>query len=107
MIFGSQIVFNMYMTWLTFHKILSKFDRIIPLFRFKYLTHKGPCEQNIWRMAWATIMSFDHDIWHTDYIQDVDDLINFKRNSVNIWLNYLPFPTGILYSKATLFPGYL
>ena len=31
----------------------------------------------------------------------VDDLINFRPDSVNIWLNYLLFPTGILYSKAT------
>ena len=74
----------MQMTWLTFHKVLSIFDWIIPLFRLRHLTHKGPCEQNIWRRTpWAR---------YTDCIQGVDDLLNVWRNSVNIWLNYLPFP---------------
>ena len=38
-------------------------------------------------------LSWDHDIWLTDCVQGVDDLINFWQNSVNIYLNYLPFPT--------------
>ena len=35
----------------------------------------------------------NHDIWHTDCVQGLDDLINFLSNSVNILLNYLPFQT--------------
>ena len=90
------------MTWLTFHKILWIFDWIIALFRLGHLTHKGPCQQNIWRTAWATIGSF----WHKKFVQVVDDLINFWKNSVNILLNYLPFLTGILHSKVTLSAKY-
>ena len=37
------------MTWLTFHKLLSVFDWIVPIFRLRHLTQQGPCEQNIWR----------------------------------------------------------
>ena len=60
---------------------------IIPLFKLRHLTHRGPCEQNIWRTAWAS-----HDICHTDCVQGVDDLINFWQNSVNIWMSGLsPF----------------
>ena len=42
-----------------------------------------PCQQNIWRTAWARIIIFGSQIV----------LINFEQNSINIWLNYLPFLT--------------
>ena len=47
-------------------------------------------------------ISRELDIWLTDFVPGVDDLINFWENSLNIWLNYLPFPTVIPCSKATL-----
>ena len=52
-------------------------------------------------------LSYDLDTWHIECIQGVDDLIKFWQNSVNIWLNYLPFLTGILYRKAILSTKYL
>ena len=33
------------------------------------------------------------DIWHTSSVQGVDNMISFRQNSVNIWLNYVPFLT--------------
>ena len=39
------------------------------------------------------LLELEHDIWQTDCVQGVDDLINFWQNSVNIWLNYLLLPT--------------
>ena len=41
------------------------------------------------------------------YVQCVDDLNNLWQNSINIWLSYLLFPTGILYTEATLWAKYL
>ena len=41
---------------------------IIPLFILRHLTHKEPCQQNIWRTAWSKIMIF----WHTGCVQGVD-----------------------------------
>ena len=38
-------------------------------------------------------LSYNHDIWHIDCVQNVDALINVQQNSVNIWLTYLRFPT--------------
>ena len=35
----------------------------------------------------------DHDTGYIYCIQGVDDPINIWQNSVNIWLNYVPFPT--------------
>ena len=43
-----------------------------------------PYEQNIWRTP---------NIWHIDCVQGVVDLVTFWQNSVNIWLNCLPFLT--------------
>ena len=38
-------------------------------------------------------MSQDHDIWHTDGVYGVDDLINIWQISIYIRLNYVPFLT--------------
>ena len=39
-------------------------------------------------------MNKDHDIWPLDCVQDVNDCIYLREISVNVWLNYLPFPTS-------------
>ena len=52
----------------------------------------------------------DHDIWLTDCVKGVDDLINFWQNSVNVWQNYRPSPFydfGICYSKVIKISGEL
>ena len=41
---GIQFGYMMCMTWLTFHKLLSKFEWNILLFRLRHLTHKEPCK---------------------------------------------------------------
>ena len=38
-------------------------------------------------------LELGHDIWLKGCVQAVDGLIYFGQNSVNILLNYLPFPT--------------
>ena len=45
----------------------------------------------LWTKYLENCLSKDRDIWHTDCVQDVD-MINFWKNSVIIWLNYLHFP---------------
>ena len=71
------------MTWLTFRKIMWLFNWIISLSPFLTYVNKiswEPLVLGLW-------------FWLTDCVQGVDDLINFWQISVNIWLNYLPFPT--------------
>ena len=63
-------------SWNLIYGISMKNKRTHIFFSFDFCKCKPmePCEQNIWRTAWA------------------DDLINFGQNSVNNWLYYFPFP---------------
>ena len=85
------------MTWLTFHKFMWLFDWIIPLFRRRHLTHKGPCHQNIRRTVWARIMIFAYILYLMWRWPD-------KR-----WQNSVisPFSDLCRYCKATLSTKYL
>ena len=60
-------------------------------FRLSHCKSMEHCEQNISRTAWARVMIFGSHI-----VQYVDDLINVRQNSLNIWLNYLPFPIFVM-----------
>ena len=61
------------------------------MFLFQLLDYKPmrPCEPKYLENR----LSYDCGIWHIDCVQGVHDLMNVWQNFVNIWLNYLPFPT--------------
>ena len=68
--------------------------RALLLFRlFFFYTLPLYAYGTLWTKCLENRLSKGHDIWLTDCVQSVDDLGNFWQTSLNIWLNYLPFPT--------------
>ena len=69
--------------------------RVTALFLLSYckLLELNTCISS--RTAWARLKIFGSQI--VSIVIYVDDLINFWQNSVNIWMNYLPFLTLSFY----------